>query len=251
MANMRLIVDNAWDNAILSADQEAMPITNTQGRKGVLREYPWRSTDTTAQAVGGVFPQADIEGIVISRANFTQAATVTAVLKLSTATVDTIVMVPNGTDTWVAWIAPTTADEIEITIDDTANPAEYLQFVQCFAGPKVEVNYNYDLGMKFTKLQDVEHIRTAGQSLRSQGTGLTHKNAKLNFSYIPEVDRLIFVDAMEWRGQSWPFFVSLLPNTGGRLETDHQFVAKLVSDVSYDLSSQNFWSTPTIEFAEA
>lgn len=251
MANMRLIVDNAHDAAILSADQEAMPIANTQGGKGVLREYPWRSTDATEQSWGGVFPAKAIGGIVISRANFTQDAVVTVELKLSTSTVDTIVIPANGTDTWVAWIDPVTADEIEVTVDDTANPAGYLQFVQALYGPVVTTQYNYDLGAKFRIQQDVEHVRTAGQSLRSQGTRLKTKTASINLSHIPEADRLSLIDALLRHGQAVPVFVSLLPEATGRRETDHQFVAKVTSEVGYDMVAQSFWNTPNIDFEEA
>lgn len=251
MANMRLIVDNAHDAAILTADQEAMPIANTQGGKGVLREYPWRSTDTTVQTWGGVFPAKTIGGIVISRANFTQDAVVTVALKLSTATVDTIVIPANGTDTWVAWIDPTTADEIEVTIDDIDNTAGYLQFVQALYGPTVTVSYNYALGAKFRIQQDVEHVRTSGQSLRSQGTRLKTKKASISLKYMPEADRITLIDALLLHGQAVPLFNSLLPEAGGRRETDHQFVAKVTSEVGYDMVAQSFWNTPTIDFEEA
>jgi len=216
MANLRLIVDNAHDDAILSADQEAMPISNTQGSKGVLKEYPWRSTDTTVQTWSTVFPEKVIDGFGLFGANLTQAATLTLELKLATVLQDTQVIAANGTNDWVKWFSGVSADEVVVTLDDTTNPAGYLQFVMPFYGPKVEVAYNYDLGMKFRMPQDVEHIRTAGDSLRSGGTQLRHKKASLNFSYVLEADRIALIDALLLKGQAYPMFVSLLPEAGGR-----------------------------------
>lgn len=250
MANMRLIVNNAWDNAVLSADQEAMPITNTQGGKGVLREYPWRSTDATSQTIGGVFPEVDIDGIVINRANFTQSATVTAVLKLATVTVDTIVMTANGTDTWVEWITPAAADEIVITINDTANPAGYLQCVQVFLGSKIELDYNFEFNGQFSWPEDVEHHLTAGQSLRSSGTGISRRTASIDLRWLSDADRETLKTALLQYGRAQPLFASFYPGLGGTKETDHQFVCKRKDDYSNRHWSGAWWQT-AIEFNEA
>jgi hypothetical protein len=250
MEHLSLVVDNAHDDAVLSASSEAMPFANTKGSKGHLREYPWRSTATTLQTLGGIFPERSIALLALTGANFTQAAVVTVKLYLATVLVATEVIAANGTDTWHKWIAPIAADQYEITLSDAGNAAGYLEFRQFILGPRVQAAYNFARGADLSDVYDVEHIRTAGGSLRAEGTSLKHRKARISLSYVPEADRLVLQDALALFGPAKPVFVSLFPGAGGRMETDHQFVAMHGAEFQRKLVSDSFWSVPAVEFLE-
>lgn len=261
MANIRILAQDGHKNAVLTATSEAdgLAIENTQDDR---RAYVWRSEDTsgadaTEQTITAVMPVSilGLGGLVLSNTNLTADATVSAVLKNGMATVDTVAPVclgenPDGTTTWVAWFSVETAvDQYELTIDDSTNPDGYLQIVQIIAGPAMSPEYNPAYGLETAWTEDVQHIATAGQSIRSEGTGLVRREITLNLEVMTEGDRVMLVDGLIAAGQKATLFVSIYPGEGGDLERQHQFACRRMTALSTSHWTPGFWRQG-LEFRE-
>lgn len=251
MSNIRIIAQDGHKDAVLTATSEAMDIDNTQDSR---RAYPWRSEDTSGgdwwdQTITAIMPVSilGLGGIVLSNTNLTLDATVSAVLKNGVTTVDTVTPEclgenPDGTTTWVAWFTVETAvDQYELTIDDSTNPDGYLQIVQIIAGPALSPVYNPAYGLETEWAEDVQHITTAGQSLRSEGTGLVRREITMDLEVMTEADRVLLVDGLIAAGQKATIFVSVYPGEGGDLERQHQFACRRVTNMSTSHWTRQFW----------
>lgn len=246
-SNLSLLVDDVHALAVLEATSEAMPIDNT---RTASRVAPWRSDDTDPQTITAVCPSTVAGGIVLRAHNLTPDAVVSVTLKFADATVDEFTIDPNGTDTWDAWFDPVEIDEYEIEIDDGDNPDGHIDIVQILVAPALTVRYNFELGLRHIWHEDITHRYTAGQSLRSEGTGLVRRETTLKLKHVHEDDRDLLVEALLKHGQGKVLHLSCYPGRGGRLESDHAYVAKRVTPIDTTQWGQQLWETP-ISFKEA
>lgn len=258
MSNIRMILNDGHRNAVLTATSEAgaLVIENTQTDR---RALAWRSTTLDPQAITGVSPVSvavdEMGGIVLGNTNLTLDATVTADIKNGLGTVDTVTLEctaanPDGTTTWVAWFTLDEAvDQYEIDITDAGNAAGYVQVVQVMFGPVTTLDYNFSFGADIRWREDVEHLITDGQSLRSEGSGIVRREASINLDFIPEADRGDFINALVQQGMAAPLFLSLYPGRGGALESQHQYIAKRASQISQNHWGPMWWRQ-AVEFLE-
>ena len=263
MSNIRIIAQDGHKDAVLTATSEALAIQNTQDDR---RAYVWRSVDDAMaspaidaldQVVTAVMP-VSITGagaIALTNTNLTLAATLSVDLKNGGGTVDTVAPVclgenSDGTTTWVAWFSVETAvDQYEMSIQDPTNPDGYIQVVQILCGPYLEPTYNFSLGAVVDWREDVQHITTAGQSIRSEGTGLVRREAAINLDLMPEADRATLIDELVAAGQKATLFVSLYPGRGGDLERHHQFPCRRTTGLSINHQHPMWWRQG-LEFRE-
>lgn len=258
MSNMRIIANDGHKGAVLTATSEALAIENTQDSR---RAYPWRSEDTSPgdwwdQTITAIMPVTinGLGGLVLSNTNLTMDATVSAVLKNGMTTIDTVTPVClganlDGTTTWVAWFTAGPIDQYELTIDDSTNPDGYLQIVQIICGPVLTPDNNPAYGLETEWLEDVQHITTAGQSLRSEGTGLVRREITMDLEVMTEADRVLLVDGLIAAGQKATLFISVYPGEGGDLERQHQFACRRVTNMSTNHWTRQFWRQG-LEFRE-
>ena len=250
---VRFIIDNAHASAALAATSEALAIENTQNS---LRSRVWRSANLATQVITGTIT-AEASGFAIARHNFSALATVQLVLKKSAAVVydsgavEVGQTVPAGT--WRAgidayggtydarfetqiyskWFAPTAFDEYEITITDATNPAGYMQFGQLFLGLSFEPAYGMSYGMQMQWLEQTEHQRTDGGSLRSEGTHAKHRRISFALDWLGDADRRTVLGDFLSVGKRGDVFLSAYPETGGMLEIEHAFVCKRMDDLRF------------------
>src|SRR5690606_37158318 len=135
----------------------------------------WRSPGVMSQSFTAIFPARQVAGIALSHHNLTAGAVIDVTLKNATTTVEEFTIDANTTDTWAAWITAAEADECHIEITDTDNPAGYLEIVTAYGGPAVSAQCNFEKGARVTWKKDTQHKYTAGQSLRSWGTGIVRR----------------------------------------------------------------------------
>ena len=246
MSNFRIVVDDIFRGAIITATSEAMPAANLASPK---RSEPWRSSTLDPQTINAIFAARQVQGLCLAHHNLSQDAEVTVTLKLTTATVATFEVPVNDTATWTAWISPVEADECDIAIVDASNPAGYLEVVQALGGPAVTADCNFELGGRVRWRKAAEHRYTAGGSLRSWGNGLVHREVSIDLRWVRESDRANLIRQLAAAGDAVPMLLSLYPELGGTQEADHSLVAKFVSDLDTDRWGRIYSGMP-LEFWE-
>ena len=270
MSNMRLIIDNVHDNAALTATSEALPVAYTQ-RSG--RAYPWRSADTATQVIEATLMGLEyLDAVVLYRHNLSASAPVKIeLLNGADVVYDTgvqsaaeLILPPLlrlGVDPWGAsyndkipvsvqpyWIKPNFATGYRVTITDPTNPDGYIQVGRVIAGLSFSPRYNFRYGVKLEWVEQVEHRRTEGGSLRSVGEGLARR-LTLDLSYLSEADRTTLTTELVKRGKGADIFISLYPEQGGIKEIEHTFVARRDTSYSHTHDFYNNWqsSLPFLE----
>jgi len=248
MANARFLFDDKWrtiTNLTATSEAGSQVIENTQNP---LSSRAWRSTSAVAQTITASRASFDADCLVIAGHNFTDAATVAVTTKLSTVTVTSFNMIINGTDLLVAWPAAAEIDELEIVITDTGNPAGYIQIGQIMIGAKLELEDNFNYGVQFEYRRDISQQRTAGQGLRSSGTGIIKRQVAINLEWLAESGRAALKNALTAFGPAYPCFCSFYPGLGSQAETDYQFIAKPSDFVSAHWAAN--WNRAQLEFNE-
>ncbi|MBB3142837.1 hypothetical protein [Halomonas organivorans] len=272
---LRMILDNLHDTATLTASTEGMPIEYTQ-RSG--RSYVWRSefqpvVDLPEQTIEATLAKpAYLDAVVIYAHNISTAGTVRVELMLSGSVVyDSGAVVATeiiplgiwraGIDPWGAsaltglpirqytsWIDPVVADAYRITINDPANPDDYLEIGRIFAGVTFSPELNPQYGVSLDWLDFTELQRTESGSLRAVGEGsarrLSIDLAHLSREGISENTRQLLT-----AGKRRDIYVSMYPEQGGMLENEHAFVARRGGDYTHTHSAYNQWQAP-IQFDE-
>jgi len=258
VSNVRIIANDGHKDAVLTATSEALVIDNTKDSR---RAYPWRSEDTSPgdwwdQTITAIMPVSilGLGGLVLSNTNLTLDATVSVVLKSGMTTIDTVTPVClganlDGTTTWVAWFTAGPIDQYELTIDDSTNPDGYLQIVQIICGPVLTPANNPAYGLETEWLEDVQHITTAGQSIRSEGTGIVRRAVTMSLEVMTEADRTAIIEGLIAAGQKSTLFLSVYPGEGGDLENQHQFACRRVTNLKPGHWTINFWRDG-VEFRE-
>ncbi|UXZ55834.1 hypothetical protein LOS15_07390 [Halomonas sp. 7T] len=270
MSNLRLIIDNVHDSAVLTATSEALSIAHTQ-RSG--RSYPWRSVDTSTQVIEGTLASLTyLDAIVLYRHNLSAAATVRIEwlndvgIVQDTGEQSAAELIPPpllrlGVDPWGAsyndkipvavqpyWITPDFVTRYRITINDPANPDGYIQIGRIIAGLSFSPRYNFSYGVKLEWVEQVEHRRTEGGSLRSIGGGLARR-LTLDLNHLSDADRTTLTTELVKRGQGADVFISAYPEQGGIKEIEHTLLARRDANYAHTHDFYNNWqsSLPFLE----
>lgn len=261
---VRFIIDNAHADAALTATSEALAIANTQNSR---RAYVWRSADTAVQTITGTSVATAASGFVLARHNLSSLATVQLLLKKAGATVydsgafSVGEAIPAGVwragiDAYGAtynerldpqiiniWFAAVFFDEYQIIIDDTTNPAGYLQAGQVFLGLAFEPVYGMSYGVQVQWIEQTEHQRTDGGSVRSEGTHAKHRRINFRLDWLGDTDRTAMLVDFFDAGKRSDVFISAYPEVGGMLEIEHAFVARRMNDLGFVHPFANNWTS--------
>ncbi len=261
---VRFIIDNAHTGAALSATSEALAIENSQNSR---RAYVWRSTDTTQQTITGTPTPTAASGFAVVRHNFSALATVQLILKKDAATVydsgALTVSEPIPAGVWRAgvdaygatynerldpqifniWFAPVFFDEYQIIITDADNAAGFLELGQIFLGLAFEPAYGMSYGVQMQWIEQTEHQRTDGGSLRSEGTHAKHRRMTFGLNYLGDTDRTAMLVDFFDAGKRSDVFISAYPEATGMLEIEHAFVARRMTDLTFTHPFANNWAS--------
>lgn len=269
--NMRLIIDNAHDSATLTATSEALPVAYTQ-RSG--RAYVWRSADATTQTIEATLPSTQfVDAVVLYRHNLSSSATVRVELlsgidvihDTGDAQVAELITPPElrvGIDPWGAtyndsipvlmttlWLPITAITGYRITINDSANPAGFLQVGRVIAGLSFSPQYNPAYGAQLTWNENAENRRTEGGSLRTISASGLARLLNIDLNFMPESDRAKLMTELVKRGIGADVFISLYPEQGGVKEVEHSFLARRNADYAHTHDFYANWQT-SIPFLE-
>ncbi len=265
MSNMRLIIENVHDSAALTATSEALPVTYTQ-RSG--RSYVWRSAGVSAPQVieATIAAPSFIDAVVLYRHNLSPTATVRIELingadvvhdtgEQSAAEVIPPPLLRLGVDAWGAtynanipvtlqpyWLQASLITGYRITINDPANPDGYIQVGRVISGLSFSPEYNPAYGAELQWLEQVEHRRTEGGSLRSIGGGLARR-LSIDLDFLTDADRTKLTTELVKRGKAADVFVSLYPEQGGVKEIEHSFLARRDANYSHTHDFYSNWAS--------
>ena len=281
MSNMRILYNNVADKATLTA-------SSTAGSLGVaalltdIKSDVWRATSGVAQ-ITATWSLAQVVGVVVLPfCNLSGGATIRvrgytlatdALPLLDTGYTQAATTIPlDTTDTWswgldplgvnaytygsgygsrtyaVSWVTVGAYEKLVIDIDDTYNPAGYVEVSRLVAGYYYEASINPQHGVDVGIADTSKHERSdAGDLITNRGT--THKTLSLNLSVMPVADRNIV-----WRllrnGVSKPFFLSLVPNATDAMEEQvFQIYGKLSRQGAIKYQFVNQYNT-TLEVEE-
>lgn len=231
------------DSMTASSAVPGLPPLNTRDSR---RSLPWRSVGAAPQTfTAQIDPMAGLCVVVLSNTNLTLSATVSAAIRNGSTTVATVPMSclgrnPDGTTTWVAWVTVASANGYQISISDGSNPYGFFQIVQILAGQVLDPEFGPSYGAETEWVEDVEHIETATQSLRSEGTGTVRRRMTIDLSALDPSSRSAFVNAMAVN-QKYTTFVSLYTGDGGDLERDHRFACKRITNLGQSHWTYKLW----------
>lgn len=267
MANLRLIINNVHDGAILSATSEALPIGNTQRTE---RVRCWRSTDTAQQVITATLPTPSfLDGVVLYRHNLSSAARVRLELLSNldvvydSGSVNVSGLIPLGefafgVDPWGAtstdslpiqqaafWLPSILATGYRITIEDPDNFDGYFEVGRLVSGQVVSPQFNvsYDLQLEWQDF--AEHRRTEGGSLRTIGEGLTRR-LPIDLDWMNAADRAMLASAFLRAGKRHDVYVSVLPGAGGFDEAEYAFLARRENNLAHTHNFFNNWRSQII-----
>lgn len=268
--NLRIIFDNAHDAATLTATSEAsdnLLIENTQ-RPG--RSYVWRSLDTEPQVITASFnsPTA-INAVVIYQHNLTALGRVRIEYLLDSRVVfDSGNLIASeliplgvwraGVDPWggddltelpnvqlSVWTPDRFVDSYRITIDDSSNPAGFIQVARIVAGPAYSPVFNASYNPKLDWVDSAEHKRTESGSINTIN-GNVYRRLTIDLDYLDALDRSKLTRQVLKRGKGADLYISLFPEMGGMTEAEHEFLARRENDYGHTHNYFNNWQNQLV-----
>lgn len=277
MANLRIVPTNAVDTATLtSADFTAtLPVTNLQleGRARVART----STATGTKTINGNFAGTTLcSALVLYGHNLSGTATWRLRLYAGTNQTGTVVydsttLTPQtvvgwgafqwGVESWGSYIfrdweqpfyalffADTYALSFKLELDDSLNPAGYLQAGRLIIGRYLSPYYNASYGLSLSWDTSSQQRRTLGGSVRTDRRA-TFRRLSFDLEALAAGERALWLDLARSMSLHKEMFVSVYPGVGGELERDHSILCKFGQVPSSVLPMPDRWSMK-FEFIE-
>ena len=137
----------------------------------------------------------------------------------------------------------TTIRKLVIDIDDTGNPAGYIEAARLVTGAYWSPAFNPGYGFELAMGDDSKHERDDGGNLRTS-RGASFRTLPIPLEYMQTADRARLYEIKRGNGMARPVFVSLFPgnNADPQLEQAHQIYGKLVSPGGIALPMFNTYS---------
>lgn len=266
MKNLRMIIDNAHDTAVLTATTAATPVANTQ-RSG--RSYVWRSENLEPQVIEGALESPTfLSAMVLYGHNLTPGGTVRVEflvggeVRYDSGPVPAASIIPlgiwrAGIDPWgaqdvtelpivqfVLWTPDTLADSYRITINDPNPPQGYIQIGRIVTGLYYSPEMNINYGVNLTWEDLAENRRTESGSLRTVGEGearsLTFDMSHLTQSELTRLSR----ELLRVKKRT-DIYINVYPEAGGMLEAEHAFIARRSENYSHTHAFFNNFEVPS------
>lgn len=270
---LRILANNLHDTATLAADNEIMPVGNTQRSE---RSLVWRSPSSSPQVLTGNLAAAThIDCCGVFRHNlgvsgeFRLELIYQGNVVYDSGVIETAELIPAGVfragiDPWGAsqndklpkevdllihWL-PTSnlADSYRITLK-ASSYQPVMDIGRLFLGASFSVSVNYLYGASLQWLEDVEHKATEGGSLRSIGGGEARRKIDLKLDWLSESDRQLLVTNLIKFGKAGDLLVSMHPKATGLLELEHTLICRRINDFSHTQSTATMWQS-ALQFLE-
>ncbi|ODC02731.1 hypothetical protein BFW38_03390 [Terasakiispira papahanaumokuakeensis] len=272
MANLRILAENLWDQAELTASSQAMPVDYTQRSE---RPFVWRSTSAQSQTLTATLPAAAyLDCIALARHNLGGLGLWRIELLLAdqvvydSSTVSTGMLIPAGVfragiDAWGAtyndrlpntsslgihWLpGPLAADTFRLTL--MSEGVDYLEVGRVFAGLSWSPQYNLNWSPQVEWQEDAEHAMTEGGSLRTVGSGRLRRHFALQLDWLNASDRQMLVTDLARMGMRADLLVALYPDEEGLNALEHTMVCRRDATISHTHNMLRNWQT-SLSFLE-
>lgn len=267
MPNLRLIINNIHDEALLDATSNALPIDYTQRSE---RVRVWRSSDASQQVITATLPTpAYLDGVVLYRHNLSAASRVrlellngvTVIHDSGSVNISGLIPLGEfrfGADPWGAtstdsiptqqaafWINSLLVTGYRLTLDDPQNPDGYMEIGRIISGQVISPRFNASYGLQLEWQDAGEHRRTEGGSLRTIGEGLSRR-LPIDLDWLDARDRARFTAAILGSGKRKDVYVSVLPETGGIDEAEYAFLARRENNYAHTHNHFNNWRSQLV-----
>jgi len=260
---IKFLIDDLHVKAALKATTEGMPIENTQNS---YRARPWRSAGLSDEIITGAFSapkRADL--LVIARHNFSPSAKLKLVLKKKDEEVyasDTALfgtITPLGTfragiDPWGGTFAEghdhstysltfpvAELDSYEIRISNSGGRGGYLEIGRIMLGKSWSPSNTFSRGNRLQLIDGVTHRRTAGMSLRSEGTGEAYRVLSINLDWLKDNDKTVLIEEMGRVSRGGEMFVSAYPDNTGQTGREYQMICKRITNIDLRHTLPRYW----------
>jgi len=267
MANIRLVVNNAWDLSSPSATSEVvgMEIGNTRlTSSGKV----WQSTALSDQTILGDFsvPGTLCSILSIYRHNFSTSATVRLQLfdgasQTGTTVYDSGVISildvkaadplewgvdGSGTtlfDEWDfkfsnLWYPEVGAQSYSIIFSDATNPDGYMRVSRIFLSKYESPEFNMGYGASISWIDPSKQQRTAGGSMKTIKQ-VRYRELQLTLPHMTDDQGMFFMEGLMIAGKSKDVFISAYPEVGGRKEQLYTMQAKVVDNIGVSTPAFN------------
>lgn len=133
------------------------------------------------------------------------------------------------------WFAPVGAKSFRITLADASNPDGYIQVKRLLLGSYFEPFVNTEYGLQLYWEDNSEQVRTQAGSLRTDNRVL-YRYLSGRLPAIKQSERAQWMDLLRQVAKRSEVFVSVYPESGGKLERDHALLGKFTSmpDITTD-----------------
>lgn len=265
MSNMRMIISNIIDAATsLTATSEDLPISNIQNQ---LRGTAWKSTTDATQIITANFAAQGASGFSIARSNLSATGTIRVQLLLSgtmvydSGAVNTAVFIPAGV--WRAgvdpfgatfndklksnirtlWFDTVICDQMILTIDDTANPDNFISIERVFLGFAFKPQINPAYGLTLNHSQGFRHIRTAGGASVTVGNDVTIRSMTIDLEILMDADRDYLETELNISGANNDLLISIYPNQNNIREIQHTMICVREPNIAFAINFLELNST--------
>lgn len=271
--NLRIITPNDGDSATLTASpamSATLPVTYLQETS---RARVARTTSAAAQDIKGTWGEVKVfSALALVRHNLSLAATwrlrlygdaAWATVVYDSGTIGAVAPKALGDLEWgvnplgeslftgwalafsTMWFTALRAQSFILTLNDTANPAGYLEAARLFIGRYLSPTWNFEWGIKLSWAEDTTQERTDGGTLRSDGFE-PYRRMSFKLAYLPGIDRAKFIEWTRKDGRRNDVFISAYPGDATSIERDHAMAAKLIASPEMAHSSVNAFGSEYI-----
>lgn len=238
MSNVRFVIGNAHDLAVLTATSQALPVINTQRSE---RGLVWRSVGLAQQIIEGTFTTGQFAGC-LSLLQHNLSATGLRRVELFNGTTKvydsgltpTALLIPAGiwragVDPWQAtynehlpaglsaailWLPQTfVITRYRITLSDPGNLDGYLQVGRIILGDVFSPQFNMNWSPKIAWQESGEHKITEGGSVRTIGRGDLRRKVDISLDWLNDTDRSQLITKMGKAGMGSDVLISLYPDS--------------------------------------
>lgn len=276
MSNFRMIYDNAADRAALSVSSSASPALGVANLVTDVKGEVWRAAGTTA-TITGIWDRAEmVGGVMLPYANLSSSAMLR--VRAYTQTNDAVPIFDSGpvlacppapfeqfgwgtellgvnaysyggVSCGRLWFPMQPIRKIEILIDDTTNPAGYIEVGRLIAGRYWEGKKNVDYGASITAMDTTINSRSDSGDLVSDN-GTVYRKLSFSLSNMDAAERNNLWNVVWGNGKRKPVFFSLFPNESDTAaEQQGQIYCKLVNSPAMSMPSFLTYAS-TLEFEE-
>lgn len=262
MANVRLIVRNVFDEAVLNVTDSVTPIESTQQS----RRTRWRSATDQIQVISGQLGDyAFADGIALAHHNLLAGAQWRLVLKDNSITVydsawlDTVLYIPAavflpGITPWMSshneklpvqmcvhWFETLPFNRFELHLKPASNVA-FSEIGRIFLGQSLSPNLNMDYGCQLSYIEHGEHRRSSANGLWTIGSGVS-REFEMNLNHLDAEQRSSFALELVSQGIEKDLLISAYPERGDTLELEHTLIGKRKQSFISPHSGFDEWNT--------